>query len=173
MKYARTVTLFALCAALSACDVPDTSMMNGAVTLKDNVLTLHAKDAPDALISSDGALQIDGKDVPVTPAQRGLLMLYFQNVMDVHQTGAEMGKIGANIGANALKDTIDGKSKTEKDNDAKAGGGQLKTLGLKICQDQVNIKNVQDQIAASLPAFKPYSHIADDHDGDKCTKDDD
>jgi hypothetical protein len=146
-------------------------MMNGAITLKDNVLTLHAKDAPDALINSDGTLQIDGKDVPVTPAQRGLLMLYFQNVVDVHQTGTEMGKVGAGIGANALKDSIAGKSKTEKDDDAKAGSAQLKTLGLKICQDQANIANVQDQLAAQLPAFKPYSHIADAHAGDKCTPD--
>lgn len=172
MNHARTITLLALCVALSACDVPDTSMMNGAITLKDNVLTLHAKDAPDALIASDGTLQIDGKAVSVTPAQRGLLMLYFQNVMDVHQTGTEMGKVGANIGANALKDTIAGKSKTEKDDHAKAGSGQLKTLGLKVCRDQANIANVEDQLAAQLPAFKPYSHIADAHAGDKCTPDD-
>lgn len=173
MNQARTITLLALCVALSACDVPDATMMNGAVTLKDNVLTLHAEGAPDALIGSDGTLQIDGKTVTVTPAQRGLLMLYFQNVTDVHQTGLEMGKIGAGIGANALKDSIAGKSKAETDSDAKTGGGQLKTLGLKICQDQVNIENVQDQIAEQLPAFKPYSHIAKGHSGDKCTKDED
>jgi hypothetical protein len=147
-------------------------MMNGAVVLKDNVVTLHAKDAPDAVITSDGTLQVDGKVVSVTPAQRGLLMLYFQNVMDVHQTGKEMGKAGANMGANALKDSIAGKSKAEKDDDAKAGGRQLKTLGLKICRDQANIANVQDQLAAQLPAFKPYSHIADAHADDKCTPDD-
>lgn len=171
MIHARTITLLALCVALSACDVPDTTMMNGAVVLKDNVLTLHAKDAPDAQIDSDGTLQIDGKNVAITPAQRGLLMLYFQNVMDVHQTGMEMGKVGASMGTNALKDSIAGKSKAEKDNDAKAGGGQLKVLGLKICQDQANIENVQDQLAAQLPAFKPYGHISEGHSGDKCTKD--
>jgi hypothetical protein len=173
MHYQRTITLFALCAVLSACDVPDTTMMNGAITLKGSVVTLHVDSAPDALINSDGALQVGDKVVSVTPTQRGLLMLYVQNVADVHQIGINMGKVGASMGTRALKDTIAGKSKTEKDDDATAGSKQLKALGQQICHDQANLKSVQDQIAAQLPDFKPYAHIISDKDVSDCTDDDD
>lgn len=172
MNYQRTITLIALCAALCACDMPDTTMANGGVTLKNNIVTLHAEGSPDAVINSDGTLQIDGKAVPVTAVQHGLLMLYFQNVADVHQTGLDMGKVGAGMGAKALKNSIDGKSKTEQQQDAQSGGNQLKTLGQKICQDQANLKNVQDELAAQLPAFKPYANIVASKSAADCEKDD-
>jgi hypothetical protein len=91
MKYQRTILLFALCTAISACDMPDTTMANGGITLNDNVVTLHVKGSPDAIIDSSGDLHIDDKTVSTTPSQRGLLMLYYQNVNDVHDTGKEMG----------------------------------------------------------------------------------
>lgn len=171
MNYRRTITLLALCATISACDVPDTTMMNGDITLKDNLLALHVDGAPDALINSSGALQIGGKTIPVTPTQHGLLMLYFQNVMDVHQTGVDMGKIGAGIGAKALKNVFDGKSKAKQDQDAEAGSKQLDALSQKICQDEANIKNVQDQLAAQLAAFKPYAGIVTSERLADCAKD--
>lgn len=172
MNYQRKIALLALCAVLAACDMPDTTMANGGITLRDNVVTLHADGAPDAILDSSGNLHIDGKPVTVTPVQHGLLMLYFQSVADVHQTGAEMGKVGAGMGAKALKNSFDGKSKTEQQQDAQAGGNQLKTLGLKICQDQVNLKNVQDQLVAQLPAFKPYGGIVVGKSAADCAKDD-
>jgi hypothetical protein len=171
MNYPRVITLLALCAAISACDVPDTTIANGRITLKDNLVTLHAHGAPDALIGSSGNLQIGDATVPVTPAQHGLLMLYFQNVADVHQTGADMGKIGAGMGVKALKDSLDGKSKAEQDQHAEAGAGQLKALEQKMCQDLSNVKNVQDQLAAQLPAFKPYADIMTGKDITDCQKD--
>lgn len=171
MNYRRTITLLALCAAISACNTADTSMMDGGITLKDNIVTLHVDGAPDALIDSNGALQIGGQIAPITPTQRGLLMLYFQNVADVHQTGTDMGKIGANIGTKELKDSLDGKSKAEKDRDAEAGADQLKSLAQKMCHDEANIKNVQDQLAAQLPAFKPYASIVSSEHVNNCEKD--
>lgn len=171
MNYRRTLTLLALCAAISACDTADTTMADGGITLKDNIVTLHVDGAPDALMDSNGTLQIGGRLVPVTPAQHGLLMLYFQNVADVHQTGKDMGKVGASMGANALKDSLAGKSKTEKDQDAEAGASQLKTLAQKMCSDEANIKNMQDQLAAQLPAFRPYANIVSSEHVSSCGKD--
>lgn len=170
MKYTRAITLFALCAAMSACDTADTTLANGGITLKDNIVTLHTDGAPDAQIDANGALVIGDKTVSVTPSEHGLLMLYFQHVMDVHDTGLAMGKAGAGMGMKAIKDSFDGKSKAEKDKNVEAGGEQLKTLGRKICQDQANITDVQDQLATQLPAFKPYAKIATKHLSD-CDKD--
>lgn len=170
MHYARKITLLAFCAAISACNVPDTTLANGGITLKDNIVTLHAEGAPDALLNADGKLLIDGAPVPATPAQQGLLMLYFQHVADVHSTGLAMGKVGADMGMKALKDTTAGKSKAEKDQDAEAGGNQLKALGQKMCQQEAGIRDVQEQLAAQLPAFRPYAKLVTKSVSD-CNKD--
>ncbi len=171
MKHQRVILLSALCAVISACDVPDTTMMNGAITLKDGVVTLHAQNAPDAAINSAGDLQIGDKIVSVTPSQRGLLMLYNHNVQDVHDLGAEMGKTGAKMGAKALKNALKSKSDADQDKDADAGAAQLSQLSVKMCEDQANIKTVQDQLAAALPAFKPYSAIVSSDSVDSCKDD--
>lgn len=171
MNVRQAVTLIALCAAISACNSYDTSMMNGAIKLKDDVVTLHVDGAPDALIDAGGALQIDGKPVSVTPTARGLLMLYVQSVADVHQTGLDMGKIGAGIGATELKDSLNGKSKAQKDQDAEAGSAQIKTLAQKMCHDKASMKSVQDQLAAQVPAFKPYGAIISTNDVSDCGND--
>jgi hypothetical protein len=171
MKYQRMILLLALCAAASACNIPDTSMENGAITLKDNVVTLHVSGAPNAAINANGDLQIADKVIAISPAQQGLLMLYYQSVNDVHNTGKEMGKVGASTGAKALQDKVEGKSKDELGQDAKEGGNQLRALSQKMCQDQVNIKTVQDQLSAQLAEFKPYENIVTQHDITSCQND--
>ena len=173
MKYQRTILLLALCTTISACNMPDTTMENGANTLKDDVVTLHVSGAPDATINATGDLQVADKVLTVNPAQRGLLMLYFQNVHDVNHIAREMGKVGAKIGGKALKDKMEGKSKTDQDQDAKAGTDQLHALSKKICQDRANIKTVQDQLNTQLPEFKPYGNIITQGSVADCQKGDD
>ncbi|GLQ45566.1 hypothetical protein GCM10007862_06170 [Dyella lipolytica] len=153
--------------------MPDTTMANGAVTLKDNVVTLHVDGAPDAMINAKGELQVGDKTIATTPPEQGLLMLYYGNIADVHDTGTEMGKVGAGMGKNALQDKLNGKSKEETDKDAENGAAQLKTLAKKMCQDHVNMLSVQNQLAAQLPEFKPYGKIFTNKDEDvSCNKDD-
>jgi hypothetical protein len=159
MKYQRAILLVALCVATSGCEIADTSLEDGAITLKNDVVTLRASGAPDAVINAAGDLQIGDKVVTINDAERGLLMLYYQDVRDVHQTGKEMGKVGAAIGGNALKDKLAGKSKEEQEQDAKTATQPLHALSRKMCQDQANIKIVQDQLSTQLAEFKPYGNI--------------
>ncbi|MBM7125783.1 hypothetical protein ACFFJT_16960 [Dyella flava] len=173
MKYQGMILLVALCAVGSACDMSDTSMANGAITLKNDIVTLHVSGAPDAAINAAGDLQVGDKVVTVNAAERGLLMMYYQSVHDVNHTGREMGKIGTKVGAKALKDKVEGKSKTDQDQDAEAGGQQLHQLSRQICQDQANIKTVQDQLTAQLADFKPYANIITQDSVTSCQKDDD
>lgn len=171
MKY-QAILLLALCTALSACNIPDTTMANGAITLKGDAVTLHVKDAPDAVIRSDGDLNIGDKAISTSPAQHGLLMLYVQSVQDVHATGLAMGKLGAKMGITALNNKLSNKSDADQKQDAESGGQQMNKLSQKICQDQANIKSVQDQLAAQLAEFKPYGHIFSSDDVADCMKDD-
>jgi hypothetical protein len=172
MKYQRSILLLALCVAMSACNVPDTTMENGKITMKDNIVVLHPGNAPDASINEAGDLQIGDKVVTITPAERGLLMLYAQSVLDVNHTGKEMGKVGAAMGGTALKNKMEGKSQAEQDKDAQSGSDQLHALSKKMCQDRANIKSVQDQLNAQLAEFKPYGNIVPQDSVDSCQKDD-
>lgn len=172
MKYHRTALLLALCATVSACNMSDTTMANGAVTLKDDLVSLHVKDAPDAIINAAGDLQVGSKTISLNDAQRGLLMLYYQNVHDVNHTGREMGKIGAKMGGKALKNKMEGKSEAQQKQDANAGSQQLQAMSQKICQDEANIKAVQDQLGTQLADFKPYSSIFSQDEIKDCAKDD-
>jgi hypothetical protein len=172
MKYRQTILLIAACAAISACNIPDASMADGALTLKDNIVSLSPSGAPTASINQAGDLQIGDKVVTVNAAQRGLLMLYYQNVLDVHQTGKEMGKVGAGMGGTALKNKIEGKSDAQQDADAKTGNDQIAVLGHRMCQDRVNIKAVQDQLSAQLAEFKPYGNIITQGSVASCQSDD-
>ncbi|GLQ97534.1 hypothetical protein [Dyella mobilis] len=159
MKYQRTILLLAACAAVGACNIPDTTMENGAITMKDGIVSLHPEGNPDASINESGQLQIGDKVVTVNAAQRGLLMLYYQSVLDVNQTGKEMGRVGAKMGGEALKNKIEGKSDAQQNADAQHGGDQMKVLSQKMCQDRANIKTVQDQLSTQLAEFKPYGNI--------------
>jgi hypothetical protein len=174
MKYQRMTVLLALCAALVACDMPafNYSGKNGKITLNGNLLTLHADHAPDATIGSSGNFTIDGKAVPLSPPQRGLLMLYYQGVMDIRVQVVGMGKAGAMAGVKALQNSIGEKS--NPDEKKKAGDDvspEMHQLSLKMCQDESNLKTVQDQLAAQISAFKPYGDIFTARSVDECMKD--
>jgi hypothetical protein len=173
MKYQRMILLLALCAAISACEIPDTSLEDGAITLKNDIVTLHASGASDAAINANGDLQVADKVITINPAERGLLMLYYQSVNDVRETGKEMGKVGAGTGMKALKDKVEGKSKAELDQDAKVSGDQLHALSQKMCRDETNIKTVQDQLSAQLAEFKPYGNLVTQEDIKSCQNDKD
>jgi hypothetical protein len=171
MTYQRTILLTALCVLLSACHVPDTSMMDGAVTLNENMVTLHVDGVPNAIINAKGELQVGEKTVTATPAQQGLLLLYYQSIVDVHDSGVQMGKLGAGMGLKALGDKLGGKSKKDTDDDAAKGGDQMGTFSKKICQDELTMKTVQNQLSAQLPDFKPYGSIFTEKNT-SCDKDD-
>lgn len=171
MKYQQTILLLALCAVISACDIPETTMENGAITLRDDIVTLHVSGTPDAAINANGDLQIADKVITINPAQRGLLMLYYQNVLDVNQTGKEMAKVGTKMGVKALKSKIEGKSKADQNQDATTGTGLMRKLSQRICQDSANMKTVQDQLSTQLAEFKPYGSIITQESVTSCQND--
>ena len=166
--------LLAMCVVIAACDMPDFtySGKNGKITLNGNLLTLHVDGVPNATLGSSGDFDIDGKVVSLSPTQHGLVMLYYQGVMDIREQALGMGKAGAAAGVEALQKSIDGKSdpneKKKIDDDVSS---QTHQLSLKMCQDEANLKTVQDQLIAQLPAFKPYGGVFPGRSIDECMKD--
>jgi hypothetical protein len=176
MKYQRIIPLLAVMVAMTACNIPSTSISNGEggrITLSDDVVTLHVDKSPDATISATGELAIEDKPVSTTPSQKGLLILYVQSVKAVHDQALALGGAGAKIGLAALKDKISGDDSdaTKKQRDSQATQ-QTHVYTSKLCEAQADIQAVQNQLAAQLPAFKPYGSIMRDKDIADCRKDD-
>jgi hypothetical protein len=169
MKHRGLILLLALCACLAACDMPDFSYNgeNGKLTLDGNVLTVHADGAPDATISFAGDFSIDGKAVPLSPAQRGLLVLYYQDAADIREQASSM-KAGIKAAKNAFIAKPDANEKEKLKN---AVISQAQQLGTRTCQDEINLKAVQDQLNAQVPAFKPYGGIFRARSTEDCLKD--
>lgn len=174
MKYQRTILLLALMVAVTACNMPSTTISNGGgkIMLYGDVVKLSVDGSPDATINTAGDLTIDDKPVSTTPSQKGLLILYAQSVKAVHDQALALGSAGAKIGLAALKNKLSGDdnddAKKQRDNQASQ---QAHDFTSKLCQDQADIKVVQDQLASQLPAFKPYGSILRDKDLADCRKD--
>ena len=168
--FVRPLLVAALACILAACNAPGTIMENGAITLSGNEVMLRVIGSPKAVIDADGNLVIDGKPVPVTPAERELLARYNQSVRSVHETGLAMGKAGIETAAKAIAAKASSTS-GEADTAAETGASKLQDLTLGICKATAAIKAAQDQLAAQLTAFKPYAAIVGADDAANCAKD--
>lgn len=175
--------IFALLAAglLVGCDrtnLPDmgkTTIADGAITVRHGEVTLHVDDAPDATISADGHLNIDGRLVVTTPPQDELLKRYQTAASAVRQHGIATGKAGAAVASEALKGvaaSIASGDGDQVDKRVEAQSKQVEQAAMKICEDIADIRTAQDSLAAQLPAFKPYSHILGPDAANDCRKDD-
>lgn len=153
-----------------------TGLSRGRLHLGNGAVAVRTDGAPDAIISANGDLQIDQHPVAVDDAQRSLLKSYYSNAMLILTDGIATGKAGATLGEEAAKSVVTrlasgDPDKIQQDIDAKTK--PLKEAALKICTDLGNVKNSQDQLAATLPAFKPYGDIISGSDVDDCKKSDD
>jgi hypothetical protein len=172
MKIMRPPLLVLSLAALIAGCQPGThvSTDKGNVTSNGKVITLHANGQPDAKISADGELTIDGKAVAVNPAQRALLQSYLKEMNAMTADGIAIGKQGAALAGTAVSEAIKGAINGDGDQiDAKieAEAEKIEQQAMQLCRRLVTIKASQDALAEQLPAFKPYATI-DASDVDDC-----
>ncbi|SFS13002.1 hypothetical protein SAMN05216570_2773 [Dyella sp. OK004] len=149
------------------------SIADGHIIVRDGVVTLHRDNAPNAVIHANGDLLIDDKAVAIDATQRELLKRYQQNAVAVREHGVATGKAGAAVAGAAIKGAVDsvtsGDSK-EIDKQVDAQAKQVDLEAAKICEDLKGVQLAQDQLAASLPAFKPYAGILREDDDEDCKK---
>lgn len=183
MKCAAVFGILTLCGLLAACGNHSDDevtigghggMVNVHMGFENGQVALHAQDAPTAVISAAGDLQIDQQPVAVNQAQRELLKSYYENAMMIRTDGIATGKAGVAVGAQALKSVATrlasgNPDQIQQDIDAKTK--LVKDAALKICHDLGNIKSTQDQLVAQLPAFKPYGNVIGGDDVNDCEKD--
>ena len=146
-------------ATLAACS-PGIHTLGNSITFDSNRMVVHAPGKPDASVSSDGDLRIDGKAIAVTPAQRRLLQRYYQEARDTMVAGEAMGKQGVRIATHsigaAIRSIFHGES-SSADKQLDAQSKQIESAADKLCADIKAIGTTQQAIAVQIPAFAAYA----------------
>jgi hypothetical protein len=158
-----------LAAATARADFRIKTHDNGIIEMKGADIVITDDDS-QAEIGSAGDLKIRGKDVPVTDAERQLLVQYSQNWRDMEKRGEaakqQAWHMAGGIMVTALRDLFTGA------NDAEKEAKPLKDEALKLCDEVKAERKVQDQISDALPAFKPYAVIHEHDTENNCHSDD-
>ncbi|MBS0456079.1 MAG: hypothetical protein JSS44_01940 [Proteobacteria bacterium] len=159
-----------LAAGLSGCGTTYISDDSGhAVVLRNDVATISAKGLPDAVIDADGSLRIGGKAIATTPAQQALLKRWHDQLAGVRSAGIATGVAGVKLAAHSVADAVSGSHSAGGGKDPSGGddrGRKVQAKALAICDNLDALQATQDNLAAALPAFKPYAalHVGADTD---------
>jgi len=171
------LTAFCLLAAASAqADVRIDTHDKGRIRIEgSDIVITAAGDHSRAEIDPAGDLKIAGQDVPVTDAERQLLVQYSQNLRDLEKQGeaatGQAWRMAPAILGTALRDLFTGAGDKQFDHDTDEAAKPLKEEFLELC-DGVNAeRKVQDQISDALPAFKPYAVISEHDTEHNCNSD--
>ena len=175
---ASTALLAALClAALTAAqaDVRIDTHDQGRIEIEGTEIVITADDHSRAEIGPAGDLKIRGQDVPVTEAQRRLLVQYSQNLRDMEKRGDAVSRqawsMAAGILGTALGDLLTGAGDAKFDQDTHQAAEPLTQEVAKLCDSVKAERQVQDQISDTLPAFKPYAVIHAQDTDNNCRAD--
>ncbi|MFI4921887.1 MAG: hypothetical protein ACHQAZ_09645 [Gammaproteobacteria bacterium] len=148
---------------------------HGRIAIEGSDIVITADDQSRAEIGPAGDLKIRGKDVPVTDAQRQLLLQYSQNLRDMEKQSdtaeGQAWRMAPGILGTALGDLFTGASDKQFDQDTNQAAEPLKQEFLKLCDSVKAERTVQDQISDSLPAFKPYAVIHEHDTENNCRAD--
>jgi hypothetical protein len=145
---------------------------NGGVTFDGDQVTLRRDTLPDAVITPGGDLLLGGKTVTHTDAQRQAMVAYRKSLQGMVQQSIEVGKAGAQLGAQAATEAIKGLFSGNTDQieakvEAKTDG--IKAAAAKLCDHLETMRVTQDAAVALVPEFKPYGGL-DQDDVTDCRK---
>lgn len=138
----------------------------------------HARHAtarlPKAEITPQGDLLIEDKPVPIDPAQRRQLLDYRQHVIALAEAGIAIGGKGVDIAGEALGGALGAafggqQARQDFERRMQAKSDQIEAEARALCGQLPPLLALQQSLAASLPAFKPYATMTQD-DIDDCGK---
>jgi hypothetical protein len=122
----------------------------------------HARDGSSARISAAGDIEIGGKPITVTAAQRRLLQSYHADTLALRRDAVATGKAGIQTGLHAISAVAKGLASGNPDSiDAEVNSRAQKVDALAhgVCQDLARLYADQGQVATAIPAFNPYATI--------------
>ena len=132
-------------------------------------------DEEGAHITPSGGLLIEGKSVDVTPQQRELLLDYRGQVAEIAMAGARVGLQGASLATKAMgeafRSVFSGET-GEMEKRIEAEARKIEAEAVKICDELRPLYDLQQRIAAEIPALGPYATMTLE-DVDDCRTNDD
>ena len=153
-----SILLVALALPLLAACSDTTSSLDLAL---DGDVVIHVPFKPVARVTPAGDLAIDGKAVALTPAQRSALAQYDRQFTAIRQAGRAIGKAGQRLSASIDHETAHaGSSAAVGTVHRDVAGFSTSLAGL--CDQVAALVALQDSIAATLPAFRPYAVLTQD-----------
>lgn len=169
-------TLCLLATATAQADVRINTHDGGHINIKGSAIVITADDGSQAEIVPAGDLKIRGKDVPVSDAQRRLLVRYSQNLRDMEKRGEAASRQAWNMApgilGTALGDLFTGASDRQINDDANKAADPLKQEVSQLCDSVKAERKLQDQIGDALPVFKPYAVIHEHDTENNCQSND-
>ena len=157
-----------LCVLLAACGRDSGTTIagdNGSINLRNGVAVIHVTGQPEARVSGDGELSIDGKPVTLSSDQRDLLMQYYVGVYKIRSEGIATGKAGAALAGHAVGSVMSGLAHGDTDKigtDIKAQAGKVTAQAAAICDGLEQLRTAQDAVATQVAAFRPYATLDED-----------
>jgi hypothetical protein len=136
-------------------------------------LKLNASGHPRAEVSAKGDFIVDGKPVPVTDAQRALLVAYHRELGGIADAGIATGKEGAKLAGKAVGAAVRGifsGDPDQIDREMEAESKKVEAEAMKICDRLPGLYKAQQDLVAALPAFQPYAGM-DAADVEDCRSD--
>jgi hypothetical protein len=115
-----------------------------------------------ARIAADGSLEIDGRPVPVDATQRASLARYHATALAIREHGIATAKAGVELAKGIAGDVIDGLAKGDTkgiDAKAEAHAEGVKQAAGRICEDLAGLREQQQSLVATLPAFAPFAWV--------------
>lgn len=134
----------------------------------------RAEGLPNAEITPQGDLLVEGKPVAINASQRAQLIEYRGHIIAIAEAGMDIGAKGADLASKAVGEAIGAIFSGDKDGVEKrmeAEGLKIKASAMKLCAQLPPLLTSQQSLAASLPAFKPYATLTQEDIND-CGKDD-
>ena len=167
----RTLTITLSTLLLVACSNGGDSDANGdaraekSAALWGQNLKLDATGHPRAEVSAKGDFIIDGKPVPVSDAQRALLVAYHRELGGIADAGIATGKEGVKLAGKAVGAAVKGIFSGNPDHieqEMEAEAKKVEAEAMKICDRLPGLYKAQQDLAAALPAFQPYAGMEQD-----------
>jgi hypothetical protein len=167
-----------------ALDRAETRLRNESITISGNDGFVLLSDStsdnnkvsglPKAQITPQGDLLIADKPVPLTPAQRTMVLDYRRQLIEIGVQGIAIGKQGAALGMNAAREAIagafSGKPEQQIRQHVEARASGIREAAVKLCDRMPALMESQQKLATALPAFKPYATLTPARI-DECRKD--
>jgi hypothetical protein len=130
---------------------------------------------PEGDITPRGDLLVGGKAVAIDASQRRLLLDYRAQVIDMAKTGIDAGERAAMLAIDAtdvgMFRLVVGAMTGSLERRVKATvAREIQPAVLRICHGLPHLRETQQALAASVPAFKPYATLEED-DIEDCERD--